>query len=200
MRALSAARLVGILALAALYLTMWCAPASAHARLLQETPTAGSSLGEAPEQVRLRFNEPVDAEFDPLRVYDAEGDRVDEDDARVDPADARVLVAGLEELPEGSYRVEWRVTSIDGHVVEDAYAFNVVSDASGTEGGARAEAGNAGEPEARRGAGEAPERAAPDRSGGLDQTVVYGALTLGVVGLVALAAASRLRRKSRGIQ
>jgi methionine-rich copper-binding protein CopC len=44
--------------------------------------------------MRLRVNEPVDAEFDPLKVYDAEGNRVDEDDARIDPNDARVLVGG----------------------------------------------------------------------------------------------------------
>ncbi len=125
MRALTAPRLPGVLALAALWLTVCCAPAFAHARLVQETPASGASLAEPPEQVRLRFNEPVDAEFDPVKVYDAEGDRVDEDDARVDPDDARVLLAGLEDLPEGSYRVEWRVTSIDGHVIEDAYAFNV---------------------------------------------------------------------------
>jgi methionine-rich copper-binding protein CopC len=101
-RALTASRLVGVLALAALWLTVWCAPAVAHARLLQETPASGASLEEPPEQVRLRFNEPVDAEFDPLKVYDAEGDRVDEDDARIDSDDARILLAGLEDLPEGS--------------------------------------------------------------------------------------------------
>ena len=97
----------------------WCSPALAHATL-RESPASGASLRGTPEQVRLRFSEPVDAEFDPVRVFDAEGERVDEDDARVDPEDARVLPAGLEDLPQGSYRVEWRVTSVDGHVVEDA--------------------------------------------------------------------------------
>jgi methionine-rich copper-binding protein CopC len=184
MRALTAPRLAGVLALAALWLAVWCVPALAHARLLQETPAAGASLDEPPEQVRLRFNEPVDAEFDPLRVYDAEGDRVDEDDARVDPDDARVVLAGLEDLPEGSYRVEWRVTSIDGHVIEDAYAFNVNPDA--------------GENEARPAAGGEPA----EPPGGLDRSVLYSILTFGVIGLVVLAlvAARWLRRRSRGTQ
>ena len=202
MPALSRSRLVSALILAALWLAVWCAPALAHARLLQETPASGASLDEPPEQVRIRFSEPVDAEFDPLKVVDAEGNRVDEEDARIDPNDARILLAGLEGLPEGSYRVEWRVTSIDGHVIEDAYAFNVTANTSESEGGSRAEAGNAGGPEAQPGAGEAPKPAPQKDTGGLDQTVVYSALTFGVLGLVALAlvAARWLRRRSGGIQ
>jgi copper resistance protein C len=199
MRALTAPRLAGVLALAALWLTVWCAPALAHARLLEETPASGASLAEPPEQVRLRFNEPVDAEFDPVKVYDAEGDRVDEDDARMDPDDARVLLAGLEDLPEGSYRVEWRVTSIDGHVIEDAYAFNVTPNAGDAGGGSRAGAGDAGEGEARPAAGEEP---AAGSSGGLDRPMLYSILTFGVLGLVVLAlvAARWLRRRrSRGV-
>jgi methionine-rich copper-binding protein CopC len=199
-RALTAPRLAGVLALAALWHTVCCTPAFAHARLVQERPASGVSLAEPPEQVRLRFNEPVDAEFDPVKVYDAEGDRVDEDDARVDPDDARVLLAGLEDLPEGSYRVEWRVTSIDGHVIEDAYAFNVTPDAGDTGGGSRAGAEDAGERGAQATAGEDP---AAGSSGGLDRSVLYSILTFGVLGLVVLAlvAASWLRRRrSRGVR
>ena len=200
MRALIRPRLLGAAILAAFWLAVWCSPALAHARLVQESPAAGASLEQPPEQVRLRFNEPVDAEFDPLKVYDAGGNRVDGDNARMDPDDARVLVADLEELPEGSYRVEWRVTSIDGHVIEDAYAFNV---APGTGGGSRAGAEDAGEPGAQRAAGGAPEPASRGDGGGLDPTVLYSALTLGVLGVVVLAllAMRWLRhRKSRRIQ
>jgi methionine-rich copper-binding protein CopC len=191
------------LMLAALWLAVWCSPALAHARLLRESPASGASLENPPERVRLRFSEPVDAEFDPVRVFDAEGERVDEDDARVDPDDARVLLAGLEDLPQGSYRVEWRATSVDGHVVEDAYAFNVTPEASAAEGGSRNGAQNTGQSEARPAAGGRPERAGPQEAGGLDQTVVYSALSLGVLGLLVLAllAARWLRhRRSRGIQ
>jgi copper transport protein len=75
--------------------------------------------------VRLQFTEPIEASFDPVKVYDQQGNRVDEDDARVDPNDAKVLVAGLKELSEGSYTVEWRVTSIDGHIIDDTHQFAV---------------------------------------------------------------------------
>lgn len=197
MRALTRSRVLSALMLVTLWLAVWCAPALAHARLLQEEPAAGASLKESPEQVLLRFNEPVDAEFDPLKVYDAEGERVDEDDAHMDPDDARVLLASLEELPEGSYRVEWRVTSIDGHVVEDAYAFNVTADADETGRGARDETENAGE------SGAQPAPREEPGPGGLDRTLLYGVLTFAVLGLGALAlvaARALRRRRSRGIQ
>jgi copper resistance protein C len=203
MRALIRPRVLITLTLAALWLAAWCAPALAHARLLQESPASGTSLEEPPQQVRLRFSEPVDAEFDPVRVFNAEGNRVDEDDARVDPDDARVLLAGLEHLPRGSYRVEWRVASVDGHVVEDAYAFNVTPEASAAEGGSGPGEENAGVPKTQPAAGQEPERSSPEDAGGLDRSVVYSVVTLMIFTLLllALVAARWLRRRhSREIQ
>ena len=69
-------------------------------------------------------------------MRDADGTRVDEHDARVDPEDARVVLADLQELPEGSYEVQWRVTSIDGHVVEGRYVFAVAGPIGHGESGA----------------------------------------------------------------
>src|SRR3712207_3922541 len=120
-------RLVALLWLSAVWLLLSCVPALAHARLVQEKPADGATLAGSPDRVELRFSEPVDAEFSPLEVRDSEGERVDEDNARIDPADAGVLIADLEELSAGSYTVEWRVTSIDGHVVEGRYGFAVTN-------------------------------------------------------------------------
>jgi copper transport protein len=150
--------------LAAAWLLLACAPALAHATLVGASPPRGGSISEPPDRVELRFTEPVDAEFDPVVVRAAGGARVDAQDGRVDPEDARVVLAGLEELPEGSYTVEWRVTSIDGHVVDGRYGFAMAaagedrpsgdaadgedpSQAAGTHGGHRAghEGGDAGE-------------------------------------------------------
>src|SRR5918997_683452 len=87
---------------------LWCVAALAHASLVGSSPSAGGELSAPPEQVRLRFSEPVFAEFDPVEVRDEGGQRVDQGDARVDPQDARAVVASLEELREGSYEVQWR--------------------------------------------------------------------------------------------
>src|SRR5215210_3477 len=111
--------------LAAAWLLLDCAPALAHANLVEASPPQRDKVSKPPERVELRFSEPVDAEFDPVVVRAASGARVDAHDARVDPEDARVVLADLERVPEGSYTVEWRVTSIDGHVVDGRYAFIV---------------------------------------------------------------------------
>ena len=111
----------------AAWLLLACAPALAHANLVEASPPQGGEVSKPPERVELRFSEPVDAEFDPVVVRAAGGARVDTHDARVDPEDARVVLADLERLSEGSYTVKWRVTSIDGHVVEGRYAFAVVA-------------------------------------------------------------------------
>jgi copper resistance protein C len=186
-------QLVALLWLSAVWLLLSCVPALAHARLVQEEPADGATLAESPDRVELRFSEPVDAEFSPLEVHNSEGERVDEDNARIDPADARVLIVDLEELSEGSYTVEWRVTSIDGHVVEGRYAFAVTKagedqqrgDTRGAEGaGGQGEQGSAAQ-------GGAQETSAP--------ILLYSALSLGLLAVVAATAfvLSRLARRPR---
>jgi methionine-rich copper-binding protein CopC len=129
-------RLAAFFGLSAAWLLLSCGPALAHARLVETYPADGGTLVEPPEQVQLLFNEPVEAEFNPIEVYDQGGERVDEDDARVSPNDARLLVVDLEELSEGSYTVEWRVTSADAHPISGTYGFAVDASAADADAGA----------------------------------------------------------------
>jgi copper transport protein len=129
-------RLAIALWLVAAWILLSCSPALAHATLIEASPPQRGTVSKPPDRVELRFSEPVDAGFDPVAVRDAEGTRVDEHDARVDPEDVRVVLADLEELPEGAYEVEWRVTSIDGHVVEGRYVFAVAGPIGPDESGA----------------------------------------------------------------
>src|SRR5215212_6924731 len=168
--------LAALLGVSAVWLVLSCAPALAHARLEESYPADGSTLSGSPEQVQLLFNEPVEAEFDPLKVYDQGGDRVDEDNARVSPDNRKLLVIDLKDLPEGSYTVDWRVTSADGHPVSGTRKFSV--DASA--------AGGAGEPI------EPIERSAQqEATGGYGHIVHVAALGLGALVILMQA----LRRK-----
>jgi copper transport protein len=96
-----------IAGLAAAWLVLACAPALAHANLVEASPPQGGEVSRPPERVELHFSEPVDAEFDPVVV--------------------RGVLADVERLSKGSYTVKWRVTSIDGHVVEGRYDFAVLA-------------------------------------------------------------------------
>jgi MYXO-CTERM domain-containing protein len=145
--------------------------------LVETEPAEGGTLGEPPEQVRLRFDEPVEAAFEPIKVYDQQGNRVDEDNARADPDDAKALVVGLQELSDGSYTVEWRVTSIDGHVVDGTYKFAVAS-AGGSPAVVQADDDDVKEPDS------APQEGA---EGGSTHVVHGVALGLGALVILALA-------------
>jgi copper resistance protein C len=122
--------LVASLGLAVLAMVGYASPALAHAELLRATPSDGDTLSEQPGEVRLFFDEPVRAEFDPIKVTDEEGNRVDGEDARTLSGDPDIVVASLDVLPEGSYTVEWRITSADGDPISGEYGFAVDASAA----------------------------------------------------------------------
>jgi methionine-rich copper-binding protein CopC len=103
------------------------APVWAHAELVESHPSGGDVLAKAPDQVRLRFDEPVKAELEPIMVYSEESERVDQGNARVSTDDPKVVSVDLKKLPDGVYGVDWTVTSEDGHVVDGALGFTVDS-------------------------------------------------------------------------
>jgi methionine-rich copper-binding protein CopC len=102
-----------------------CAPAAAHAFLDHALPAVGSTVHESPRSVRLSFTEELEPAFSRVRVEDAAGKEVDAGDSRVDPGDRSVLTAGLPALPPGKYRVVWRVVSVDTHVTEGDFTFEI---------------------------------------------------------------------------
>ncbi|QSB14696.1 copper resistance protein CopC [Natronosporangium hydrolyticum] len=101
------------------------APAHAHAVLLDSDPADGEVFAEAPTEVVLHFNEPVEPPPEPLRVFDADGERVDADDAG-HGSDRSILRVSLPaDLPDGGYVVAWRAISADTHPVSGSFTFVV---------------------------------------------------------------------------
>ena len=168
-------RLGVLLGLAALLVVLCDPPVLAHAELSRATPADGKALSRQPGEVRLFFDEPVRAEFDPVKVTDENGDRVDDGEADTLTEDPDVLVAEMGDLPAGDYTVEWRVTSADGDPISGEYGFSVRESAVGTpeDGGGPA----------------VPEQ--QDAGGGGTLGVVLGVL---VIGGVAVAGFVVLRR------
>ena len=99
--------------------------AFAHAFLDRAVPTVGGKVHGQPAEVRLRFSQPLEPAFSTVKVLDAGGKQVDRKDKRLDPADASVLRVSLPPLAPGVYRVVWRVLSVDTHVTEGDYTFEV---------------------------------------------------------------------------
>lgn len=108
---------------AILALVAWADRADAHAALESTTPADRGEVATAPDQVEFAFNEDVSVATGALRVYDADGSRVD-DSQQVQPAPDTVAV-GLGDLDPGGYVATYFVTSADGHVIRGAITFRV---------------------------------------------------------------------------
>lgn len=116
-------KLMAILALASLA----ASPALAHAFLDHALPPVGSDLPSAPTSVTIWFTQELEPAFCTVAVTDQSGNRVDAGDAQVDPKDASILHATLKPLSPGTYKVTWRVVSVDTHPTEGSFFFRVGS-------------------------------------------------------------------------
>lgn len=99
--------------------------AGAHAFLERADPRVGSTVRTSPVQVRLWFTEQLEPAFSSVRVVNQGGEQVDKGDAQVDPAAPKQLRISLSPLPPGTYKVIWRVLSVDTHVTEGDFTFRV---------------------------------------------------------------------------
>jgi methionine-rich copper-binding protein CopC len=112
---------LGLAALAAALIQ----PVSAHAFLDRAAPAVGSSVRTSPTELKLWFTERLEPAFSRVRVQDGSGKQVDRGDGRVDATDGVLLRVSLPRLAPGTYRVTWRVLSVDTHVTEGDFTFDV---------------------------------------------------------------------------
>jgi methionine-rich copper-binding protein CopC len=100
--------------------------AGAHAFLDHATPAVGSVIHGSPAQVRLWFTQELEPAFSTLQVKDRNGRQVDKQDKNVDRANPMLMQVSLPQLAPGKYRVVWRALSVDTHVTEGDFTFDVV--------------------------------------------------------------------------
>lgn len=109
-------------------LALWAAfitAAGAHAFLDHAEPAVGSRVRGSPARLKLWFTQNLEPEFSTVQVQDRDGRRVDKGDVRVDGADATLLQVSLPPLAPGKYRVVWRALSVDTHVTDGDFTFDV---------------------------------------------------------------------------
>ena len=98
----------------------------AHAFLERADPAVGSSVQTSPGEVRIRFTEDVEPAVSCIQVFDASGKEVDKRDLHLDRSDHALLHVSLPQLGPGSYKVAWRVVSVDTHVTNGNFTFRIV--------------------------------------------------------------------------
>jgi copper resistance protein C len=110
--------------LAVLVALLAAAPARAHSLLLASSPPANATVPAAPPHVTLRFNNRIEKRLCRIRLVDAHG-AARTLAVQVAGGAPDELSAPVPALDPGAYRVDWRVLSTDGHVVDGAFSFRV---------------------------------------------------------------------------
>jgi copper transport protein len=99
-------------------------PSAKHATLVSSEPAANSRLASAPTQVRLVYSEPIEGKLAKVTIVPATGTPIVLH-AGGDPRDVHAVIAPVDALSAGRYKVEWRVVSADGHPVDGSFSFTV---------------------------------------------------------------------------
>ena len=108
----------------AMVLQLGVAVAAAHPVLLDSTPKADTAV-VAPRRLVLRFNGRVEPRLSPVTLVG--GPRHARLVLRPERSEQpEILTYSLPLLEPGSYRVEWKVLSVDGHLTNGVLRFAVV--------------------------------------------------------------------------
>jgi copper resistance protein C len=99
--------------------------AQAHAHLDHADPRVDTAVHTAPHEVTLWFTENLEPAFSTVEVTDASGARVDTGKPIVGADDRKVMRIAVKPLPPGTYKVSWRVMSVDTHKTEGTFTFRV---------------------------------------------------------------------------
>jgi methionine-rich copper-binding protein CopC len=97
------------------------AGARAHAFLDYANPRVGSTVASSPGQITLHFTQRLEPKFSRAEVRNAAGARVDQGAS----VSGNVMRVNVKALSAGTYRVHWRVLSVDTHTTEGNFSFHV---------------------------------------------------------------------------
>lgn len=99
--------------------------AIAHAFIDHAVPAVGGTVHGSPSELTMWFTQELEPPFSGVRLEDANGNVVADARKAVDASDHTLLRLRFPPLAPGKYRVVWRVLSVDSHVTEGDFTFQV---------------------------------------------------------------------------
>ncbi len=121
-----------LMSLSAFTTTLTAGAASAHAARVSADPADNAAVSTGPGRVSATFNEDLQTTFAAMTVVGPDGNLWTAGDPEVH---GTVVSVGVRPLgPVGNYRVNYRVTSADGHVVAGSWSFRLTVAGTGTPG------------------------------------------------------------------
>jgi methionine-rich copper-binding protein CopC len=115
----------------ALLFLIYPLPSFAHARLVRSSPASQAQVAVPPERIELWFSELLEEGFNSVEVVRAaelaakHRTNLAQGTPAVDRGDRTHLVVPVQRLAPGSYAVEWRVLSRDGHSATGRVTFQI---------------------------------------------------------------------------
>ena len=100
-------------------------PVLGHVMFNRSEPRVGATITTCPQKVRIWFDGALEPSSSTIRVENEDGKRVDNLDGHVDSSDSTILEVNLPCLSPGTYRVLWRVVSLDGHGRNGSFVFTL---------------------------------------------------------------------------
>lgn len=112
--------------------TLTAPAAAAHATRVSTDPAADAVLAAGPQRVSATFNEQLQTTFAAMTVVGPDGNVWSTGEPTVRGAVVGIALRALG--PAGTYTVNYRVTSADGHVVSGSWSFRLTVPGTGTPG------------------------------------------------------------------
>ncbi|HEY8293215.1 MAG TPA: copper resistance protein CopC, partial [Thermomicrobiales bacterium] len=101
-------------------------PVSAHVALVAATPVPGSTIGQPPKTIRIRFDQVPDPKFNEITLLDTSGKSIAGGAATTEAGDPSVIEVTLTaKLAPGLYTVAWQALANDGHLTKGNYSFTL---------------------------------------------------------------------------
>ncbi|WP_405171382.1 copper resistance protein CopC [Paenibacillus sp. FSL H8-0280] len=117
------ALVTSLLLVCCLVMPQW---ASAHAYIVKASPGENEILVAAPERLTMEFNESLQTAFYDIKITGPDGNQADDGNVQIDVDRPHILETGLQTgLGNGTYAVNWKAVSADGHPIQGAYVFHI---------------------------------------------------------------------------
>src|SRR3954469_4525206 len=97
-------------------------PSHAHSELERTEPKPGAMVRPPLTEVAIWFNQKLEPAFSAIAVRNAAGQRIDAGKTSVT---GNVMRVPLKPVGAGTYRVNWRVLSVDTHGTQGSFSFEV---------------------------------------------------------------------------
>ncbi len=192
------ASLVAAFALAATFLTLGAAPASAgHSQLLSTSPVDGSVLAAPPAEVVFTFDAPLLPDTPTVSINDADGQVV----SSIHPAPDgdSVSIPWPEGTAPGDYQVAFRVVCADGQPLIGAITLTITGSADAVAASPSTSAAPATTTSPATSATASAASSAPTPAKGLPIAALLAvAAGIAVIAVVAVVISGRRRRTSAG--